>query len=103
MSLVNKKTTVWHSFAMLAASVLIGATVSWAQPTYTVLHNLLSPGAQGGLTFDTSGNLYGATKGSPGPLANGTVFELRHSKSGVGLGSCFTDSWAAAMAASPFP
>ena len=82
MSLVNKKTTVWHSFAMLAASVLIGATLSWAQPTYTVLHNLLSPGAQGGLTFDTNGNLYGAAKGSPGPLANGTVFELRHSKSG---------------------
>src|SRR5882762_3687179 len=83
MSLDKKKPALWHSLVMLAALVLIATTLSWAQPTYTVLRSLSTEGAQGGLVLDAVGNLYGATRGSPGPDANGVVFELKHNKNGT--------------------
>jgi len=64
--------------AFIAPQVLLGSAS--AQSTEKVLLNFAGPGAQGGLIWDGQGNLYGTTEGSRRQF--GTVFELRHLKSG---------------------
>jgi uncharacterized repeat protein (TIGR03803 family) len=58
----------------ILALVLIMVCTAWAKPKYKILH-AVPGGLFTGLTFDSKGNLYGAT-GAGGDQNHGTIFEL---------------------------
>lgn len=66
----------WQAVRLFLATLIftVGLAVNAHGQTFTVLYTPGS-GAQGGLTFDAIGNLYGATAGG-GTFGYGTIFEL---------------------------
>ena len=64
----------------MTAAVLSFAATTFAQSTERVLHNFTTREADGSLISDSHGNLYGTTGGLRKQY--GTVFEMRHLKSG---------------------
>ena len=71
--------TLLRSLSLMAAALTF-AVSTFAQSTERVLHNFSTKGAGGSLISDSHGNLYGTTGGFRKQY--GTVFELRHLKSG---------------------
>lgn len=77
---VKRTFSVVLSLVIVAAIALLSGPDAWAKTKFKVLQRIPG-GLFTGLTFDTEGNLYGATGGG-GTHQDGTIFELTRQSNG---------------------